>query len=116
MPKRSSKARDFAAIAKNVVEKAIGEKLAGSSLENPDEGKNPNAVALGRLGGEKGGRARAKSLSKERRREIVKKAAIARWKHRRSLRTHLMPNWNDVLTEIIQARNLHEANRKRQLI
>jgi hypothetical protein len=42
-------------------------------------GKNPAAVELGRLGGLKGGKARAKSLSSHRRRSIAKKAALARW-------------------------------------
>lgn len=41
--------------------------------------KNPAAVALGRLGGLKGGRVRAERLSPERRVEIAKKAALARW-------------------------------------
>lgn len=41
--------------------------------------KNPAAVALGRLGGLKGGKARAKKLSPERRREIARKAVLARW-------------------------------------
>ncbi|MCC6789343.1 MAG: RNA-binding protein [Hyphomonadaceae bacterium] len=41
--------------------------------------KNAAAVALGRLGGLKGGAARAKSLSKKRRSEIAKKAAAKRW-------------------------------------
>lgn len=41
--------------------------------------KNPAAVALGRLGGLKGGKARAASLSKTKRAEIAKKAAAARW-------------------------------------
>ena len=41
--------------------------------------KNPYAVALGRLGGLKGGKARAARLSPERRTEIAKKAAQARW-------------------------------------
>jgi hypothetical protein len=47
------------------------------------EEKNPAAVELGRLGGRKGGRARAKKLSPERRREIAKKAAEARWAKKR---------------------------------
>ena len=42
--------------------------------------KDPIAVALGRRGGLKGGRARAKKLTPARRREIAKKAAAARWK------------------------------------
>ena len=41
--------------------------------------KNPAAVALGRLGGLKGGRARAEKLTKEQRAEIAKKAAAVRW-------------------------------------
>ena len=51
-----------------------------SKDESPDDGKNPAAVALGRLGGLKGGRARAEKLSKKRRSEIAKKAALARWR------------------------------------
>lgn len=47
-----------------------------------DKEKNPAAVALGRLGGLKGGKARAKALSKEERSAIAKKAAKARWKEK----------------------------------
>lgn len=42
--------------------------------------KNPAAVALGRLGGMKGGRARAEKLSEKRRKQISRKAALARWR------------------------------------
>jgi hypothetical protein len=42
--------------------------------------KNPAAVALGKLGGAKGGKARAAKLTAEQRREIARKAAEARWK------------------------------------
>lgn len=42
--------------------------------------KNPNAVALGRLGGLVGGKARAEALSKRKRAEIARLAAAARWK------------------------------------
>jgi hypothetical protein len=63
MPARSSKDHDFAVNARRVVEQAIGEHLDGAPLENPDAGKNPVAVALGRLGGAKGGLARAAALS-----------------------------------------------------
>lgn len=45
--------------------------------------KNPAAVALGRLGGIKGGPARAKKLSKAKLSEIGRKAAIARWRKTR---------------------------------
>jgi len=46
--------------------------------------KNPHAAALGRLGGLKGGRARANSLSAARRRAIARKAALARWNRLKS--------------------------------
>ncbi|MEO8520976.1 MAG: hypothetical protein ABI603_06410 [Acidobacteriota bacterium] len=62
-----------------MVEQAIGEKLDGSALPDKDAGKNPAAVALGRLGGAKGGKARAEALSPARRKAIAKKAAISRW-------------------------------------
>ena len=62
-----------------MVEQAIGEKLDGSPLDDPDKGKNPAAVALGKLGGAKGGAARAKALSKAQRVAIAKKAAKTRW-------------------------------------
>jgi len=42
--------------------------------------KNPEAVSLGRLGGLKGGKARAAKLTKEQRSAIAKRAAEARWK------------------------------------
>ena len=68
MPKRSSK--DVNVIAASVVDIATDEAHIV---------KNPAAVALGRLGGLKGGRARAEKLSPERRKEIAVKAASARW-------------------------------------
>lgn len=74
MPKRSSKGRDVNTLASRIVAEATGEAP-------PDDGKNPAAVALGRLGGLKGGKARAEKLSAKRRTEIAKKAAQARWKH-----------------------------------
>ncbi len=70
MPKRSSKRQpqDVNVLAADIVAEATG-----------DSEKNPAAVALGRLGGKKGGLARAKKLSKKRRSEIAKLAAQARW-------------------------------------
>jgi len=50
--------------------------------------KNPAAVALGRLGGKKGGPARAKALTPERRKEIAKKAIEARWAAQRAMLPH----------------------------
>lgn len=48
-----------------------------------DDIKNPAAVALGRLGGLKGGKARAEALSPARRKAIAKKAAAKRWENKR---------------------------------
>jgi hypothetical protein len=45
--------------------------------------KNPHAAALGRLGGVRGGKARAEVLSAKRRTEIARNAALARWRKRR---------------------------------
>jgi len=53
---------------------------------DPYQGKNPAAVELGRLGGKKGGKARAAMLTPEERSEIAKKAAAARW--RKNLTEH----------------------------
>ncbi|HUW13325.1 MAG TPA: histone H1, partial [Anaerolineae bacterium] len=61
-----------------VVSEATGEKQP-----EPESKKNPAAVALGRLGGLKGGKARAAKLTPEERRRIAKKAAAARWRNRR---------------------------------
>lgn len=63
-------------LAAYITEQATGELLNKAV----SEGKNPAAVLLGRLGGLKGGKARAVKLSAEERREIAKKAATARWK------------------------------------
>ena len=79
MPTRSSKDHDFSAFSLRVVEQAIGEKMDGSALDDPCKGKNPAAVALGKLGGAKGGAARAAALSPRKRSQIAKNAAMARW-------------------------------------
>jgi hypothetical protein len=79
MPTRSSKDHDFTRTALSVVEQAIGEKWDGAPLPDKDAGKNPAAVALGKLGGAKGGAARAAALSPRKRSAIAKKAALARW-------------------------------------
>ncbi len=49
-----------------------------------ENAKNPAAVALGRLGGLKGGKARAESLSATKRKAIAKKAAESRWNKKRN--------------------------------
>ena len=80
MPNRSSKRgqgpKDFNQIAYEVVQKAIG---AMPKEEPPDPSKNATAVTLGRLGGLKGGNARAESMTPAKRKAIAKKAAKARW-------------------------------------
>ena len=77
MSKRSSKGRlDLNQLAKSIVDHATGEETA--ALEQPE--KNPAAVALGRLGGRKGGKARAANLTSGERQKIAKKAAFARWR------------------------------------
>lgn len=77
MPKRSSnKRKDINVLASQIVEEATGE----TAPKPGDSNKNPAAVALGRLGGLKGGKARAEKLTPEQRKEIAKKAAQARWK------------------------------------
>jgi len=66
-------------LAKSIVDNATAEEM----LENAaQEGKNPAAVLLGRLGGLKGGKARAKKLTAKQRKEIAQKAAKIRWENR----------------------------------
>lgn len=75
MPKRSSKlSTDANQRAKSIVDIATG----NAPKKKPPK-KNAAAVALGRLGGLKGGKARADSMTPERRAEIAKKAAEKRW-------------------------------------
>jgi hypothetical protein len=71
--------RDFAQRAKVIVDIATGE-IEDREPTPEEQGKDPAAVSLGWRGGVKGGKARAKSLSTERRSAIAKGAAKARWK------------------------------------
>jgi hypothetical protein len=80
MPTLSSKDHDFTRTALSVVEQAMGEKWDGSQLPDKNAGKNPAAVALGKLGGAKGGAARALKLTRDQRVDIARIAAEARWK------------------------------------
>ena len=68
MPKR-----DVNQLAASIVSQTTGEARSVNTT------KNPAAVALGRLGGLKGGKARAKRLSPAQRKRIARKAAKARW-------------------------------------
>lgn len=75
MPKRVRTPEDENEAATRILRTVTGD----DSEPKPEHEKNPAAVALGRLGGRKGGLARAKALSARRRRQIAKKAAAARW-------------------------------------
>jgi len=74
---------DVAQNALRVVEQAIGASLVEPKkpIQFPakPKKKNPAAVALGKLGGRKGGNARAKKLTQEERTAIAQRAAQARW-------------------------------------
>jgi hypothetical protein len=78
MPNRSSNrgkgSKDANELAFSVVQQATGQ-----APKPEQKAKNPAAVTLGRLGGLKGGKARAESLTPAKRKAIAKKAAAARW-------------------------------------
>jgi hypothetical protein len=78
MPKRSSRKpqQDINQLAAAILGAATSEK---PRLQTETLAKNPAAVTLGRLGGLRGGNARAAKLSAKKRTEIAKKAADARW-------------------------------------
>jgi hypothetical protein len=76
MAKNPKRPRDTNQLAKLIADIATGVVTETKT----DDGKDPAAVALGRKGGLKGGAARAKKLTAEKRSEIAKKAATARWK------------------------------------
>jgi hypothetical protein len=80
MPDRSRKRpRDPNQLGKLIVDLATGEAEDAPT----DESKDPAAVALGRKGGLKGGKARAESMTPEQRSDAAKKAAEARWSKKR---------------------------------
>jgi hypothetical protein len=81
MKKRKQLPRDMNQRAKAIVDLATDESAPEENQDAP--AKNPAAVELGRLGGLKGGKARAGKLSKKRRSEIAKQAARARWNEQR---------------------------------
>jgi hypothetical protein len=79
MPDRSSKRPlDPNELGKQLVDEATGE----TEPYDPDAGKDPAAVALGRKGGLKGGKARAEKMTAAERQESARKAAQARWSRR----------------------------------
>ncbi|TAK70991.1 MAG: histone H1 [Betaproteobacteria bacterium] len=75
MATRPKRPRDPNQLAALIVGISIGEV----EDVDPDTGKDPAAISRGKLGGFKGGKARADSLSRQERSEIAKKAASARW-------------------------------------
>ena len=80
MPDRSRKRpRDPNQLGKLIVDLATGE----AEEPDPDAGKNPAAVELGRKGGLKGGKARAAKMTPEERSESARRAAAARWNKKR---------------------------------
>ena len=82
MAKRKKKEHDFSVTAYQIVQQATGQDEPELEQEEKAElidGKNPHAVALGRLGGLKGGKVRAEKLTPEQRKEIAQKAAKIRW-------------------------------------
>lgn len=78
MPKRSGKKQDLNERAFSIVQQVTGQ----TPRNNLASDKNPAAVELGRLGGLKGGKARAKNLTRKQLSEIGRKAAVARWSKR----------------------------------
>lgn len=74
MAKQSKKPADLNRLAAAIVGDATDEERPAQ-----DDGKDPAAVALGRKGGEKGGKVRASRMTAEERSEAAKKAARARW-------------------------------------
>jgi len=76
---RPDRPRDMNQLAKRIVDLSVGEETEEPSTERE---KNPHAVALGRLGGQRGGKARAERLTSAKRSEIARIAARSRWNKR----------------------------------
>ncbi|MGD1046028.1 MAG: hypothetical protein ABR936_12010 [Bacteroidota bacterium] len=79
--KKPKHSRDINQLAKSIVALATRE-----ATEEAVEKKNPHAVALGRMGGLIGGKARARKLSATRRKKIAQHAAKVRWRTRKAKR------------------------------
>lgn len=83
MSKTPKRPRDTNQLAKSIVDIATGDAEDDAKIPDDDkaiaEGKDPAAVALGRKGGLKGGKARAAKMTDEERSEAARKAAKARW-------------------------------------
>ena len=84
-PSRKKRPRDVNALAKDIVDNATDSKPEECPTEKAaTTDKNPKAVESGRKGGLKGGPQRAKNLTASERKEIARKAALARWKKKPS--------------------------------
>lgn len=79
MPDRSSKPK-----RPTDINRLVASIVQAATEGEPEDTRDPAAVALGRKGGLKGGAARAARLTPERRSEIAKKAAAARWARKES--------------------------------
>jgi hypothetical protein len=79
MPKRSSKKKPAAKDAQQLARSVLDAVVPDAEAKPVQPEKNPAAVALGRLGGLKGGKARAAKLTAKKRSEIAKNAAQKRW-------------------------------------
>ena len=76
MSRAPRRPRDTNQLAKFIVELSTGD----AADADPNAGKDPAAIARGRMGGLKGGAARKKALTKQRRKAIAAQAAKARWR------------------------------------
>jgi hypothetical protein len=83
MPKRSSKQKDTQELARHVLDAVVPDAEPAAPPEEAKPEKNPAAIALGRLGGLKGGKARAAKLTAEQKHQIAANAAAVRWAHHR---------------------------------
>jgi hypothetical protein len=101
MSKKPRQPRDPNQLAKLMVDVATGAARLPADLS---DGKNPAAVALGKLGGMKGGHARARKLSKARRQDIAVKASAVRWKKTGGILVSAVKARRDELTQLL----LHE--------
>ena len=78
--KKKKRPRDLNQLASAIMKEATEDQPTEAQ---PTDDKNPHAVALGRLGGQKGGKARAEKLTPEERSDIARIAALARWKRKK---------------------------------
>jgi hypothetical protein len=79
MPKRPKDVNQLAKLVADIATGSTSDDDLGTEELVGNSGKNAAAVALGREGGLKGGKARAQSLTPEKRQEIARKAAKKRW-------------------------------------